>query len=144
MFLHVVVVDEREVGSGGSKQGATLSEKVSALRRALALEPAVLDAFNDGLLEAGYLDAHAHLYELRKLTMRTQSIYRVRRGFPRLTERGLPSGIGDVNYALSLVACAPFLTTISSALAELTEHSVPRSTQKQRKYGKSKTRTIRP
>ena len=43
----------------------------------------------------------------------------MRRGFPRLTERKLPTGVGDVSYALSLAACAPFTVEIAAALTAL-------------------------
>lgn len=119
LFLHVVVVDEREVAPAGSTPGQSLPALIATLRAVLSIAPAVLVMFEDLLLEAGYLDAHAPRYEGRRRTVRRELTFRVRRGFPRLTERKLPAGVGDVSYALSLAAGAPFAVETAAAITAL-------------------------
>ncbi len=119
LFLHVVALDERDVAPAGSTPGQSLPALIATLRAALSSEPAALATFDDLLLDAGYLDSHAPRYEGRRRTVRRELTFRVRRGFPRLTERKLPTGVGDVSYALSLAACAPFTVEIAAALTAL-------------------------
>jgi hypothetical protein len=116
LFLHVVVLDERDVAPAGSTPGESLPALIATLRAGLSGEPAVVASFDDLLLDAGYLDTHAPRYEGRRRTVRRELTFRVRRGFPRLTERKLPAGIGDVSYALSLAACASFAVEAAAAL----------------------------
>ena len=108
LFLHVVVLDEREVDAGRGGAGETLPVLVEDLRRRLAAEAGALEAFDDHLLDAGYLDSHAPRYEGRRFSLRRELTFRIERGFPRLVERDLPEGLGDVSYALSLAACRDF------------------------------------
>jgi hypothetical protein len=42
--------------------------------------------------------------------------YQVRRGFPRLMEADFPTGVGDVNVAVSLAACEAFAAPVSGML----------------------------
>lgn len=108
LFLHVVVLDEREVDAGRTEVGETLPGLVEDLRRRLAGEAGALDVFDDRLLDTGYLDAHAPRYEGKRFSLRKELTFRVGRGFPRLVERDLPEGVGDASYALSLAACREF------------------------------------
>lgn len=119
LFLHVVAVDEREVAPGGTVPGESLPGLVSVVRLALAADAAVLAGFEDRLIERGYLDPHAPRYEGRRRTVRNEQTFRVVEGFPRLTEKMLPAGVGEASYALSLAACAPFSTEAATLIAAL-------------------------
>jgi hypothetical protein len=121
LFLHVVVLDEREVEPGAAGSGECLPGVIADLRSRLASEPSALELFDDRLLEAGYLDAAAPRYEGRRFTLRRELTFHVQRGFPRLVERDLPAGVGDVNYALSLAAGAPWTVTVAAMLALLAQ-----------------------
>lgn len=113
LFLHVVVVDEREVPTDGTAPGQSLSALIADVRKELTRDPIALAAFNDRLLDRGWLDAHASRYEGRRWTVRGERTYQVRCGFPRLVEVDLPMGVGDVNFAVSLAACEPFAAPVS-------------------------------
>lgn len=117
LILHVVIIDERDVGSSESTPGLSLPALIKRLRGALANEPVALAAFEDRLLEAGYLNTHAQRYEGYRRTVRRELSFHVRSDFPRLTEHKLPEGIGDVSYALSLSACSPFSIETAAAIA---------------------------
>jgi len=108
LFLHVVIVDEREVPVIAGAPGQSLPGLVAALRGELAADPTTLALFNDLLFHRGWLDEHAPRYESHRLTLREERTFRIRPGFPRLLESDLPGGVGDVNYALALAACGPF------------------------------------
>ena len=112
LFLLVIIVDEREVSMGESSPGMSLPALVRVLRERLAGEHATLALFNDHLFHRGWLDEHVPRYESQRLTVREELAFRVVPGFPRLLEHDLLPGIGDVNYALNLAACASFRVTV--------------------------------
>jgi hypothetical protein len=117
LFLHVLVLETREGGA------ATLPTLVESLRSKLVAHQNLREIFEDALLASGYLDAHAGLYSGYGYLARATHWFRVRKKFPRLVESALPSGVGEVNYALSLAACEPYLVTPEHALAELAPES---------------------
>jgi len=51
--------------------------------------------------------------------VRGERTYQVRSGFPRLVEIDLPTGVGDVNFAVNLAACEPFAAPVPAMLAAL-------------------------
>jgi hypothetical protein len=82
--------------------GETLNELVGELRELLAEWPLSLASFKDLLLQAGYLDIHADLYQEERYFVLERRFYRVADGFPRLTASALPPGIVHVSYDLLL------------------------------------------
>lgn len=119
LFLHVVVVDEREVPAGGTVPGQSLSALIADVRTGLSADLIALAAFNDRLLDRDWLDTHSSRYEGRRWTVRGERTYQVRREFPRLVEANLPTGVGDVNFAVSLSACDPFAVSVPTMLIAL-------------------------
>ena len=114
LFLHVTALDVTDAG------GETLPAMVASLRIAMASEPAAREQFEDELLMAGFLDAHALRYSARGYTVRSASSFRVGPGFPCLVEAQMPVGVGDVSYALSVAACEPFKVSDADVNAALT------------------------
>ena len=117
LLLHVVALDARD---GGAE---TLPGMVASLRSPLAADPSAQEQFEDRLLLAGYLDAHAGRYADRGYVMRSETHLHVRGGFPVLTESNMPPGIGSVSYGLAVAACAAFSMTgggLSKRVAEMT------------------------
>lgn len=102
LFLQVIALETREGG------GETLPAMVASLRAKLAADGTALERFEDELLAYGYLDAHVARYAERGYLMRSEKLFRVKRGFPRVTERDLPVGIGAVEYGLAVAACERF------------------------------------
>jgi len=119
LFLHVVMLDEREVETGAGNVGQSLPSIVATLRSKLAGNPAALELFDDRLLETGYLDADAARYECRQFSLRRELSFLIRDKFPRLIEADLMTGIGDINYALALAACNPFVVQLKDMLETL-------------------------
>lgn len=106
LFLNVIALDVRDGG------GETLPIMVASIR-AHVTGTAEQEAFEEALLAAGYLDAHAARYLERGYILRVEKLFRVRRGFPRVVERDLMDGVGDVNYGLAVAACAEFEAALS-------------------------------
>ena len=119
LFLHVVVVDEREVPAGGSALGQSLPSIIADTRSDLSANQVNLTAFNDRLLDRGWLDTCSIRYEGRRWAVRSEHTYQVCREFPRLVEANLPTGVGDVNFAVSLSACDPFAVSVATMLIAL-------------------------
>jgi hypothetical protein len=109
------------VPAGGDAPGQSLPALVADVRTELSADLIALAAFNDRLLDRGWLDAHASRYEGRRWTVRGERTYQVRRGFPRLVEVDLPAGVGDVNFAVSLAACEPFATPVAGMAGVLAQ-----------------------
>jgi Putative PD-(D/E)XK family member, (DUF4420) len=82
---------------------------VGQINTLLAPDAEALDLFSERLAKAGYNPAEASRY-VRPLRILSEELYRVDESFPRLTENsfgaGLPAGIGDIRYSLSMAACA--------------------------------------
>lgn len=93
----------RELRDGGR----TLPEIIDAVREVIQDEAGASSAFERLLIMAGYLDEHREKYQTGYAD-RSVSIFRVRDGFPRITERSLISGVGDVRYSVTLAACSQF------------------------------------
>jgi Putative PD-(D/E)XK family member, (DUF4420) len=102
LVLNVVALEVREGG------GETLPALVASLRSELTADPTAQEQFEDELLLSGYLDAHASRYSERGYIVRSETTFQVKSGFPRLVEKDLPKGVGDVKYGLVVAACAPF------------------------------------
>jgi hypothetical protein len=94
-----VAVDVRHDGPGQSLVGV-----IGELRERLHSNEMAFPAFEEALIEGGYLDVHAARYT-DKFSVRFMDTFVVREGFPRIVEADLPSGIGNVSYDLALAAC---------------------------------------
>jgi hypothetical protein len=103
-----------------ASNGQSLSGLVELLRQRLRQTfPDGIPELDQRLMDAGYVDAHARLYEGRLLSVRAVRFFRVTEGFPRLRPSSVPHGVVDASYALDLVACLPYeinLTTFTSLL----------------------------
>lgn len=92
-----------------NSHGMTLPELVSDVR-ALVLEHAVerMIDFDNLLMAAGYVEAHADLYMAAFSHERTD-FYEVQGEFPRLKRSSIPEGIRDCSYTVEITACAPYM-----------------------------------
>lgn len=97
--------------------GITLPQITADLRRQLSGSPTELGLFNDRLMQAGYIDAQAGIYSTG-YALREIRAYRVAEGFPRLTEKDLPEGVGDLTYTVVLSACEAFRLDSNLAIAD--------------------------
>lgn len=123
LFLVVLIVDDREIATGGEAKGTSLPQMIESVRNTLSVSPPSLMLFNDLLLQRGWIDDLAPKHETRRLSIREELNFHVQPGFPRLIETDLPTGVGDVNYALSLPSCEPFRILRSNLLELLAASS---------------------
>jgi hypothetical protein len=130
LFLHVIVVDDREVPASSLVGGDTLAGLVEKARSAVRADPVALALLDDGLLEAGWLDAHASRYEGRRLTVREELSFQVGEGFPRLVEHSLPRGVARVSYHIDLNVCRAFAVSTEAMLVAVGGEKAARPTRR--------------
>jgi hypothetical protein len=96
----------------------TLPDLVNDIRETLAGENEQLNSyFNDRLIDVGYIDIHQHLYNNKSYSLRNMHFFRVTDNFPRIVEKNLLPGVGDITYSVDLSACLPFQINEHTALA---------------------------
>ena len=100
-----------------SEQGEdNLPNLIARIMKDLQLSHEALAEFRDKLLEAGYLEIHDSLY-YRSYIPRDLLFYRVAEGFPRILEKNLMNGVGDVSYSVMLSACDRFRMPVQKGIA---------------------------
>lgn len=85
-----------------SNYGETLNDLIDDLLTILSEYPAASNTFRLQLLEAGYFEIHRQLYAETGYSIRQDNIYAITDDFPKITEAGIPPGVGDVRYSLIL------------------------------------------
>jgi hypothetical protein len=84
-----------------NEDGLSLPQQVSRLREVMKSDSEATRYFENALLHAGYLDAHAGLYT-RPFVLSELLIHCVGEGFPRLTPFNVPLGVLSVRYEVDL------------------------------------------
>jgi hypothetical protein len=100
--------------------GETLVDVVETIRGVLISDPAAKEALEDALLESGYLQAHAFRYAKNGYRIRESNVFKVTEGFPRIIERDIPNGVGDVAYSIIVAECKHHSIPASEMEAMLT------------------------
>lgn len=88
--------------------GESLNDIVASLRRLAAAAPEFAAGFEIQLVEAGWLQRHAPLYESTRFRVAQERFFRVSGEFPRLLPDSLSLGVDDVHYRLELKACTRY------------------------------------
>ncbi len=101
VLLHLSLTAQRDTGM-------TLVELVASVRALLASASLSLSIFEDALLAAGYLDAHANRYAHPGYLIREHHFFEVKDDFPRIVGADLRHGVGDVIYSVSVATCLPY------------------------------------
>ncbi|KAA6350620.1 hypothetical protein EZS27_002006 [termite gut metagenome] len=104
------------------KNGESLNAKVNAIRETLQNDVTALNIFNRKLLEVGYFEKHKHLYEEKCYQIRAENYYKIENEFPRIKEKEIRGGVGDVKYSIILSQCNEYLvaeSTIFSTISSL-------------------------
>jgi hypothetical protein len=95
--------------------GLTLSGRVQALRHALQTDPAAAVLFENALLHAGFVDAHAEHYT-RTMIVSDFRFAQVDEAFPRLIAANVPAAIRHVRYEIDLDAVGAPASSIEDVL----------------------------
>ena len=91
------------------QSGRTLPQLVASLKASLAsVSNEALTAFNDQLLEVGFVEAIQNDFDEWGFTLRRFDVFTVGEGFPRLIESEVPSGVSNISYTLNLSTAQPF------------------------------------
>lgn len=84
-----------------TESGQTLPEKLSAIRAQLESDPITLSEFEDRVLAAGYMPAHAPQYH-RRFSLRDIAILEIGKNFPRLMHGNVTPGVISARYEINL------------------------------------------
>lgn len=93
------------------KNGESLNAKVNSIRETLQDNVSVLNLFNNKLLEIGYFEKHTHLYDEKCYQIRDENYYKINDDFPRIKEKEIRNGVGDVKYSIILSQCNEYLVS---------------------------------
>jgi len=97
----------------------TLPALIDQLREVLHTVYAAASTFEEALLERGYLNVQAWRYQKTGYVIRESNVFRVTGDFPRLTERDLPPGVGDLTYSISVTECKKFAVPLGEVIAHI-------------------------
>jgi hypothetical protein len=110
LVLIRLALDERRGGLG-----ASLNSVVDDIRAALHIS-SVVAKFDTRLAWVGYLPHQRDLYDEPRYTVRRMDLWSVGEGFPRIVETGLPEGIGNCSYDISVNALEKHRTTTDEVI----------------------------
>jgi|LSQX01.3.fsa_nt_gb hypothetical protein len=94
IYLYHISMEVREM------HGETLNEIIKTILNLLSESPIPYSSFQFKLFEAGYFETHKEHYQNTGYSIRELNIFEVKNGFPRITERMIPPGVGDVKYSI--------------------------------------------
>jgi hypothetical protein len=84
-----------------ASDGATLPERVAAMRERFSADASALSSFDNALLHARYSDAHSERYTRRFLASDVRFVL-VDEDFPRLIPGNVPAGVRRARYEIDL------------------------------------------
>lgn len=111
LYLGVLCVNEIE-------SGETLCDIIKVLREKFKDNFMIKEIFEEKLVYAGYLDRHSNLYN-KGFVKRFYKIFRVQDGFPRLTSKDIPNGVGDIKYKIAISSCSEYEVDIIKVFSDL-------------------------
>ena len=89
--------------------GEALISLVESLHNLLEDDAHAEITFAAKLLEAGYFTQHKYLYEAESYFIRQENFYKIEKEFPRIEEKDMRNGVGDVKYSVILTSCSDYL-----------------------------------
>ena len=113
IYLYHLSLDIR-IGNGES-----LNSIVDDVIESLKENPKANNIFKMKLLESGFYETHRPLYEERCYSIRQENLYSVSGSFPRITEKQIPTGVGDVKYSIVLSDSDEWRITHENLLGEI-------------------------
>jgi hypothetical protein len=93
------------------QSGETLNQMVDAVIGILTSDFTALSSFRNKLIEGGFFDQHRDLYEDIGYFIRQEVFYKVQDAFPRIEERDIRNGVGDVKYSIIVSQCSEYIRT---------------------------------
>ncbi len=90
--------------------GRTLSALIREIYTQIHGDPIATFQFQIKLAKYGYNEALAEKY-IVGFSLFDMKFFEIVEGFPRLLQRNLPDGIGDLKYSVVVAACSQFEIT---------------------------------
>lgn len=103
IFLYHISLDIEK------QSGETLNDIVDSLYKILESNFIALNHLRAKLFEAGYFDHQKIYYEKTGYFVRYDNFYKVENDFPRIEEKDIRNGVGDVKYSIILSQCSNYL-----------------------------------
>lgn len=101
LFLFVLSLDQFQ------NAGESLNSLVDSI--SAQLDHIQLNRFRSKLFEYGFFDHDRALYEAPGFAVRQEAAYEVIDDFPRIEEKDIRNGVGEVKYSIVLSNCEKFL-----------------------------------
>jgi hypothetical protein len=89
--------------------GETLNQIVESIRLTISFNAVASTLFNSKLFEAGYFDKHSSYYQSKGYFIRQEIFYKVEKDFPRIEEKDICYGVGDVKYSIIVSNCQSYM-----------------------------------
>jgi hypothetical protein len=105
LFLYHLSLETRQ------QSGETLNQIVDTIVEILSSDFTALSQFRNKLMEAGFFDHHRQFYTDIGYFIRQEVFYKVENSFPRIEERDIRNGVGDVKYSIVVSQCSDFIRT---------------------------------
>jgi len=102
--------------------GETLNFIIEDIINLLSENSLASNLFKLKLIESGYFDIHKKLYDNIGYTIRQDNIYSVIGDFPRITEKQIPTGVGDVKYSIILTESESWRIDENNLLHKISEN----------------------
>ncbi len=114
LFLYHISLESRQ------QSGESLNDIVDSLSRMLINDLLALNQFRNKLIEAGFFDLHRQYYSEIGYFVRQDIFYKVENSFPRIEEKDIRDGVGDVKYSIVISQCSDFMVTEENTFKKLT------------------------
>lgn len=98
------------------QNGETLNELINAVIVLLRADITSQTQFRSKLLQAGYFKHHKQLYDNSGYQIRKENYYLVNNNFPRIEEKDIRNGVGDVKYSIILSEYTDYIINESTVL----------------------------
>lgn len=102
LFLYHLSLEPKQ------NSGETLNDIVNSISEILQPDAFALKTYQGKLLEGGYFEHHKSLYDMVGYVIRHEQFYEVKNEFPRIEEKYIRDGVGDVKYTIIISQCAEF------------------------------------
>ncbi len=103
-----------------TNSGETLNGMIHSIFEILRNDLIAINRFKFKIFEIGYFDTHKNLYENIGYHIRRDVYYKVENDFPRLEEKDIPDGIGDIKYSIILSKCTSFMISETQLFDSIT------------------------
>ena len=106
-----------------NENGETLNQIIHSIFELLGDDLIVQARFKSRLLQGGYFTHHKALYDSTGYHIRQGTFYNVRGDFPRLEEKDLRAGVGEVKYSIILSNFTGYIVSESSVFENISNYA---------------------